>query len=231
MMRCMKYGLIALLAVAQASFADTRDPWEAANRKVFAFNDALDRVLVRPVAVGYQTAVPAIGRRAISNVFSNLSEIPTFLNALLQAKPDQAATALGRFVFNSTIGLGGTIDVMTGFGLEGESEDFGQTLAHWGVDSGPYLVLPLFGPSTLRDGVSRLTVDQATNPVSYLNPEDHQYGVTGLNIVQTRAGFLDAERFLTGDRYVALRNAYLDNREFQINDGQRSDADDFLDGF
>lgn len=226
----MKYILVALLAVGQVAHANTQDPWEATNRKVFAFNEALDNAILKPVAKGYRSVVPKIGRTAISNVFSNLSEIPTFLNALLQAKPEKAANALGRFVFNSTIGLGGTMDVMSSFGLEQQPEDFGQSLAHWGVESGPYVVLPLLGPSTVRDGAARLTVDQATDPVVQLNPQSHRNAVTGLNLVQTREGFLDAERFLYGDRYTALRNAYLSNREFQINDGYTHDADDFLNG-
>lgn len=219
---------VASLMAAPVALASEVDPWESTNRKIFAFNEQVDRVVLKPVAQGYQQLVPTLGRQAVGNVFSNLSEVSSFVNALLQASPEKAATALGRFVFNSTFGLFGLLDVSSTFGLQQQSEDFGQTLAHWGVSSGPYVMLPLLGPATVRDGVASLSVDRMLDPVGQVNPSSHQMGVQVGRAIDTRASLLVAERFIVGDRYAALRAAYLDRRAFEINDGAAAGADDFL---
>lgn len=220
---------VALLLVSVQ--VQAQDPWENTNRKVQVFNDRVDSALLKPVAKGYRAVTPNWARAGVSNVFSNLGEVNTLVNALLQGKPGHAANAFGRFVFNSTLGLYGWFDVMDSFGLRSEPEDFGQTLATWGVPSGPYVVLPLLGPATVRDGATRLTADRYLDPVSQLEPASHRDKVQILGVVDTREGLLDAERFLIGDRYTALRSAYLDRRQFLINDGQASNADAFLEDF
>ncbi len=228
----MKWLSIAVLvSVGTVVHAAERDPFEPANRAVFAFNDAVDRVALRPAAKAYASLVPGPIREGVGNVFSNLGEVPTFLNAALQGKPAEAANALGRFVFNSTIGLGGVLDVMTGFGADQTDEDFGQTLGVWGVGEGAYVVLPFFGPSTLRDGVGRFTLDAATDPLNQLSPSDHRVGVVALGLVDKRAEFLGADGLMQGDRYIAMRNAWLQNRRFAVADGQDASADAFLEGF
>ena len=231
-MRRMKKNWIGVLCMTMASSAlAEQDPYESFNRKVFAFNDAVDTAVLKPVAQGYQSVVPAPAQRAVGNFFDNLSEIPNFVNGVLQGKPDTAATALGRFVFNTTLGIGGLFDVMDDFGLSEKPEDFGQTLAVWGVQSGPYLVLPIFGPSNIRDGAARFTVDFSTDASSHLNPVSDRWTAILLSAVDTRASLLSAEKFLQGDRYTAVKNAYLSNREFQVNDGASAEADEFLEDF
>ena len=231
-MRRMKKNWIGAFCIAVASSAMAeQDPYESFNRKVFAVNDAIDTAVLKPVAQGYQSVVPTPAQRAVGNFFDNLSEIPNFVNGVLQGKPDTAVTALGRFVFNTTLGIGGLFDVLDDFGLSEKPEDFGQTLAVWGVQSGPYLVLPIFGPSSVRDGAARFTVDFSTDAINHLNPESDRWSATLLSAVDTRASLLSAEKFLQGDRYTAVRNAYLSNREFQVNDGESAEADEFLDDF
>ncbi|QGG80554.1 VacJ family lipoprotein [Litorivicinus lipolyticus] len=222
---------VVLLTASLGAMATPVDPLEPVNRAVFAFNDAVDRVALRPAASAYQSLLPRPIRSGIGNFFSNLGEVSTFLNAALQGKPDEAANALGRFVFNSTLGLGGILDVMTEFGAPKTSEDFGQTLGVWGVGEGAYVVLPFFGPSTVRDGLGRFSVDATTNPVNYLSPSEHRLGVTALSLINRRAQLLGADALVNGDRYVALRNLWLQNRRYQVNDGADASADAFLEDF
>ena len=148
--------LLASVLVAQPlwaeELADERDPWEGLNRKIFAFNDTLDKYALKPIAEGYQWITPDPVEDGVSNVFSNLWELTTIANDLLQFKFGQAASDTGRFLVNSTVGLLGIFDVASHMGLEKHQEDFGQTLGYWGVEPGPYIVAPLFGSFTLRDG-------------------------------------------------------------------------------
>lgn len=200
------------------------DPYEGFNRKIFGFNDGLDRYLVKPVTKGYQAITPNFIERGVSNFFSNLSEVGSLVNATLQGKPKQGAKYTGRFLVNSTLGVAGLFDVAKYMHLEKtDAEDFGQTLAVWGVDSGPYLVLPFLGPSTLRGGVS-IPVDRALDPLTYY-PEDDtlRLGLNALEIIDLRTRLLKAEELITGDRYLFLRDAYLQRREFLINDGKIED--------
>lgn len=212
---------------------NTDDPYESWNRKVFAFNDAVDRWFLRPVAQAYRTVTPDIVNRGVSNFFNNLTEVRNFTNSVLQLKGESAVVAVGRFTYNTVFGLGGIFDVATAFDLPERPEDFGQTLGYWGVGSGPYLMLPLLGPSTPRY-VSGMATDgfflpSAWNEVS--SPET--YYLRGLQLVDLRAGLIPAERFISGDRYTFVRNAFLQRREFLINDGKITedpfaDDDEFM---
>lgn len=196
------------------------DPYESWNRKVFTFNDTIDRWVLRPVAKGYRTVTPDIVDRGVSNFFNNLSEIRNFTNSLLQLKGESAVVAFGRFTFNTVFGLGGIFDVANAFDLPERPEDFGQTLATWGVDSGPYLMLPLLGPSTPRNFGGMLTdgfmLPSAWNTVD--SPE--WYYLRALQVVDKRADLIPAEGFISGDQYTFMRNAFLQRREFLINDGK-----------
>ena len=194
------------------------DPWESWNRKVFKFNDTLDRHIVIPVAKGYKWLLPDPAEKGVSNVFANLREVRTIVNDVLQAKLKQAGSDTGRLLINSTAGIGGLFDVASSIGLERHDEDFGQTLGYWGVESGPYIVMPFLGSFTLRDGVGR--VGDAT--VDYVRQIDHiptRNQVRLARAIELRARLLAAEEFVTGDRYAFIRNAYLQRREFLVKDG------------
>lgn len=203
---------------------ETPDPWEGWNRKVFAFNDVVDRYALKPVTKGYRFITPDPLEAGISNAFANLFEIRTIANDILQLKLLQAVSDTGRFVVNSTLGLVGLFDVATVIGLEKHQEDFGQTLGYWGVGSGPYLVLPLLGPNTLRDGIGRF-------PDSYLDviPEEVDHVPTrnqlmATRLISARAALFTAEELITGDRYTFIRDAYLQRREFMVKDGVVEDT-------
>ncbi len=232
-------ALVALAAVAMLAGCAGRvavedrhpdDPWEGFNRRVFAFNEVVDRAVLKPVARGYRTVTPQPVQTGVGNFFSNLGELRTALNSLLQGKPGNAGIATSRFVINSTVGIAGLWDFATHMGITGRDEDFGQTLGVWGVTEGPYLVLPFLGPSTVRDTVGQ-PVDTMTYPVYYVDDDAVRYGLTALRIVDMRAGFLDQEALIRGDRYVFIRDAYLQRRRFEVSDGELGDdpfaSDDF----
>ncbi|MGK0441495.1 MAG: phospholipid-binding lipoprotein MlaA [Pseudohongiellaceae bacterium] len=190
-----------------------RDPWESFNRKVFVFNDTADQYLLAPVARGYQTITPDPVEDGLGNVFSNLHEITNIANDLLQFEFARAGVDTGRFLINSTIGLLGFFDVASKVGLEKEEQDFGLTLASWGLDSGPYIMIPFMGPSTLRDGVGT-AVDRATTDIA--GDIDHvptRNAMMGIKVIDTRAGLLQAEKLITGDRYSFIRDVYLQRRD------------------
>lgn len=217
--------LLAVIAIpASAEEQSEADPWEGFNRAMFSFNDTLDRYALKPVARGYKVIMPNILETGVSNFFGNLSDVGSMLNNLLQLKGNAAGQDLGRVVFNSTIGLGGIIDVATPMGLPEHNEDFGQTLGYWGMETGPYLVLPLLGPSSVRDGIG-LIPDSMVDPVGEVDPIRTRNQLYGLRIIDTRAGLLAAEELLTGDRYTAMRDAYLQRREFLVNDGKVASFD------
>lgn len=204
----------------QAMPSDTKDPYENWNRKVFAFNDAVDTWFLRPIASAYRTVTPDFLDRGITNVFSNLGEIGNFANSLLQLKGESAVVAAGRFTYNTVFGLGGFFDVATAFDLPERPEDFGQTLAVWGSGSGPYLMLPLLGPATPRS-FAGMAVDGFAWPSPWDEVENPEwYYLRFLQIVDMRADLIPAESFISGDRYTFFRNAYLQRREFLINDGK-----------
>ena len=220
--------LVALLASGGCASTRTAentnpdDPWEGFNRKVFAFNDVLDRYALKPVARGYRTITPDPVETGVGNFFSNLGEIRTALNSVLQGKPANAGLATSRFLINSTVGIGGLLDYATLMEITADKEDFGQTLAVWGWDDSRYLVLPFLGPSTLRD-TTGLPADIAAYPVTYVEDDTVRISLTALNLIDTRAGLLDQEELIRGDRYRFIRDAYLQSRQFEVTDGELGD--------
>nr|WP_298249602.1 VacJ family lipoprotein [uncultured Halomonas sp.] len=206
------------------------DPWEGFNRKVFAFNDVLDRYALKPVARGYRFITPDPVETGVGNFFSNLGEPRTVLNSLLQGKPRNASVATARFLINTTVGVAGLWDVASRMEITGQEEDFGQTLGAWGWGESRYLVLPLFGPSTVRD-TGGLPADMYTYPTTYVEDDKIRLGLTALGIVDTRAGLLDQEALIQGDRYTFVRDAWMQRRRFEVSDGELGDdpfaSDDF----
>ncbi|MDO5693795.1 MAG: VacJ family lipoprotein [Pseudomonadota bacterium] len=219
---CMGAALaLALSGCATAPGADPRDPWEPYNRSMSKFNDAVDTAVMKPVALAYKEVVPRPVRTVVNNFFGNLSDTWSFVNNVLQAKPVGALHSFWRVVINSTVGLGGVLDPATEMRLERHREDFGQTLARWGVPNGPYFVLPLFGPSTLRDSVA-LPVDWYGQPHTYINDTTVRHSLTGLSLIDKRTGLLATTDFLESaalDKYTFQRDAYLQKRLNEIHDG------------
>ncbi|HEV7633415.1 MAG TPA: VacJ family lipoprotein [Steroidobacteraceae bacterium] len=218
---------IALLSLAAGcaslppgSQRDPRDRFERYNRAMFSFNQAVDRTVVRPVAVGYTKITPRPVRQGISNFLANLSYPVVIVNDVLQAKPELFARDAARLVVNTTIGIGGLFDPASKFGLSANDEDLGQTFGRWGLPQGPYVMLPLLGPTTVRDGVGRVG-DQFAEPRTYINDSTVRYGLTGLDLLDTRARLLDADEVMNRafDPYAFVRNAYLQRRLYQVTDG------------
>lgn len=212
-----------------------RDPYEATNRRVYAFNRDLDKYALRPAAQAYRTVVPQVARRGVSNALNNIDEPVSFINAVLQGKVKQAFRTVDRFLLNTTLGVAGVSDVATDLGRPEEVEDFGQTLAVWGVKSGPYLMLPLLGPSTFRD-LGGFAGDLVSDPVTYarnatINPNFVEtVGQFGLETVDLRSKLIDAgaDGVLSGslDEYATVRSAYLQRRQSDIYDGLLPDEDE-----
>lgn len=214
-----------VVAAEQQDDAATYDPWEGLNRTIFSFNETVDTYALKPLAQGYRFVAPDFVETGVSNFFDNLSTVGTLVNNVLQGKFSDATSDIARLVFNTTIGLAGTIDVATPMGIPRNDEDFGQTLGAWGVPSGPYVVLPLFGPSTVRDGVS-LVADSAIDPVMNVDHTATKNALIISRIIDTRAELLDQESIITGDRYSFMRDAYLQRRKFAIDDGDSENFDD-----
>ena len=233
MIRALVATIFAAFLVGCASPANPRDPIEPFNRAVFSFNEGFDRSIAKPVAEGYRSVVPAMVRTGISNFFANLEDLWIAVNNLLQGKVQAAGDDFGRFVINSSIGLFGLIDVASDAGLEKHNEDFGQTLATWGVGSGPYVVLPLFGATTLRDGLSRFTVDWLADPVVNINHVPTRNTLYAERVVSNRADVIGLGNVVEEaalDKYSFNRDAYLQRRESLIHDGNpprspRAEAD------
>lgn len=207
------------------------DPWEPLNRTIHGFNTAFDKVTLKPVAKGYEAIVPSPARTGVRNFFNNLMTPQSALFHFLQGKPSGGFTELARFAFNSTVGIGGLIDVATAGGLVVRSEDIGQTAAVWGVPAGPYVVLPFLGPHTMRDAILRPFA------VSYLLYSYDNTSVRDklqvLRIIDLRARLLTLEEMLedSKDPYITLRESYLQNREYEVYDGEPPEDDDFFDEF
>ena len=232
MNRALLIGLLLLLggcATVPQSSRDPADPWESYNRTVFKFNDAVDKAVLKPVARGYQKITPDMVETGVSNFFSNLSDVGISLNNLLQGEPRRAGSDLLRFVLNSTFGLVGVIDVASSLGLEKHAEDFGQTMAVWGVPSGPYFVLPFFGPSTIRD-TAGFGVDLITHyPWRYLDDRTTRYFLTTLSIINLRSEVLKVEDLVGTkfyDRYASTRDAWLQYRDAQIKNGDVANSEE-----
>lgn len=204
-----------------ASTGNPRDPLEPINRGIYHFNDGVDNVLLRPAAEVYRGVLPPFVRTGVSNFFSNINDIIVALNNLLQAKFLNAISDVGRIVVNTTAGLLGVIDVATEIGLEKHHEDFGQTLGFWGIGDGPYLVLPILGPSSLRDTVG-LFVDFKTDPITYVDPTRDRNILWGTRLINRRSELLDTSKILETaalDPYEFLRDAYLQRRRNLVYDG------------
>ncbi len=227
MIRTTRVAVLAaiLMLVCGPAAADERDPWERFNRGIFAFNDAVDVWVLEPVATGYDKVTPDELQRCISNFFWNLRAPVSSVNNLLQGKPLGAATELGRFTMNVTLGLAGFLDPAAYFGLERKNEDFGQTLGVWGVPNGPYLVLPLLGPSTVRD-TGGLAVDSLLNPSWYYLDAAVTVGSRVVDTINARSLMLQEVRDAKAsalDFYTFLRDAYLQHRQAEVSDhGERT---------
>lgn len=223
--------LIGVLATVLAlpAQAEPGDPLIKVNRKTFAFNDALDRWVLRPTARGYQRFVPNPVRLGVRNFFTNLGTPAVAANQFLQGKPEEGFSDLGRFVLNTTVGLGGLFDVATPTGLPAHQEDFGQTFRTWGAGSGPFLMLPFLGPANTTHAVG-MVFDAFTNPVMLVTPLEDRALLVGTNVVDGRAALLSSEQFISGDRYLFIRDAYQQRREHQVHDGEIGD-DPFMDDF
>jgi phospholipid-binding lipoprotein MlaA len=217
---------IALLSGCASTNASKADPFEGMNRATYAFNDVVDENILKPVAKGYQAVTPGFFRAGVSNVFTNVGEVATALNSLLQGKTADAASDAGRFLVNSTLGVLGLFDVATPMGLEKHNEDFGQTLGKWGVSSGPFLMLPLMGPSTIRD-VSGRAVDSYAGYSRYVGHIPTRNSTFGLEIIDLRANLLGASSTLDTaalDKYQFVRDAYLQRRLRNVYDGSAPQA-------
>lgn len=223
--------LLAGCASNRAAETDeTYDPLESINRPIFTFNRTLDKYLLRPVTKGYDTVAPKPLKYAVTNFFSNLRQPIYVANNLLQGKPGAAARQTGRFAINTVLGLGGIIDAANDANLPVEKEDFGQTLAVWGIGGGPFLMLPLLGPSNPRDGIGMLADLQIDLLYQYDNSSVRDKLLI-LRIIETRRQFLSADKAINeaADPYIFVREAYLQNRQFEIYDGDPpvADLDDF----
>ena len=213
-------GLSLLPAMSQA--ASEEDPWESFNRPIFRFNDTVDTYALKPIAQGSRAVTPQFLEDGVHNVFGNIGDVGILANNLLQGKLHNAGVDTGRLIFNTTFGLLGFFDVAKHMGLRKNDEDFGQTLGVWGLNSGAYLVLPLLGPSTVRDATGRVP-DSFLTPYPYMDHVPTRNVTRGVQVVDTRANLLQAERLVSGDKYIFIRNAYLQSREFKVKDGQVED--------
>lgn len=211
------------------------DPLESFNRSMYAFNETVDIYAFKPIARGYQAITPDVVDRGISNFFSNLDDILVMFNNLLQLKFDKAISDSARIVFNTTFGLLGFMDVATDFGIPKNNEDFGQTLGYWGVDSGPYLVLPFFGPSNIRDGIGLVADNTALDVVYDDMSTPHAWEMISLKLIDKRADLLKAKNIIdetAPDPYAFIRDAWTQRRNNLVYDGNPPDefSDDDLFG-
>ena len=222
MTRTLLLAAVVLFAgCASTGERDPRDPWEPFNRGVYNFNDQVDTAIAQPVARTYRKVVPGEIRDRVRNFFGNIGDVFIGVNNFLQGKFGDGASDWARFAFNTTIGLFGIHDVATDMGYEKHDEDFGQTFGRWGAGPGPYLVLPILGSSTVRDGIGK-GLDFYTDPINETRPLDVRWGLVALRLTQTRTDLLDASRILEEaalDKYVFQRDAYLQRRRSQIYDG------------
>ncbi|MEJ1298925.1 MAG: VacJ family lipoprotein [Candidatus Sedimenticola sp. (ex Thyasira tokunagai)] len=222
--------LLLLTGCATTSdYQDPRDPIEGFNRAMYSFNEALDEALITPLAEGYRAITPAPLDRGISNFFGNLADVGSAINNLLQFKLKRAASDVGRVLVNSTVGILGFFDVASNMNMQKYGEDFGQTLGAWGAGPGPYIVLPILGPSSGR-GIFGIVVDWYTDPVTYVTPNSRRYALVALRGVDKRADLLGASRVMEEaalDPYEFSRDAHLQKRRNDIYDGNPPPDPDF----
>ena len=203
------------------------DPFEDLNRDIFIFNEKLDEKLLKPAAFTYRKVTPQFARTGVTNFFNNLEEIDTTINQVLQGEIKYAFNDASRFVINSTIGFLGLIDVASKMGLERHEEDFGQTLGVWGFNSGPYIMIPFLGPSNPRDLLSR-PISSFLSGTFAMEDNDVKLTLIGIDALETRERLLDAETLIVGDKYIFVKDAYVQSREYEINNGS-TENDEFLD--
>jgi phospholipid-binding lipoprotein MlaA len=222
-----KHARAAVLAAAGILLAgpalaeDVRDPLEGFNRAVFSFNEGIDKAIIKPVARGYVAVLPGPVRTGIGNIYSNIGDVFIAVNNVLQGKPAEAVGDTARFMFNSTMGLFGLLDIASEMGLEKHNEDFGQTLGRWGVGPGPYLVLPVYGPRDVRDGFG-LAVEVVADPVGRIGHVATRNSAVAVRLINDRAELLPADDIIEEaalDKYAYLRDAYLQRRRNLIHDG------------
>ena len=223
------FGLLHLGACTASGGVASADPWEPVNRKVHAINTGIDRVTLKPVAKGYRKVIPAFAQRGVSNFFTNLRTPLVIINNLLQGKGRDALSDSGRLLLNSTVGLGGLLDPASSAGLEIHNEDFGQTLAVWGVPSGPFVTVPLLGPRTLRDALT-IPLNLFTNPLYHYNNSSVRDKLWLLYAIQLRSRLLLAENIIkdSPDPYLTIRESYLQRRQYLIHDGDPPDDYEFF---
>jgi len=238
-LRARNAAVLALLAIVVGGCASVpaedradTDPWEPMNRTLYSMNRGIDNVTTKPLAKGYEKVIPRPVRRGISNFFKNLRTPGSAVNNFLQGKPKRGFSELGRFVFNSTLGVGGIFDIATAGGLEANFEDIGQTAAVWGVPDGPYVMMPFFGPATLRDALL-FPLFALSNPLYHYNNTSVRDKLYILRAIELRARLLPLESTLeeSKDPYITLRESYLQNREYEIYDGEPPEDDEFFDEF
>ena len=227
-MTLARYFLVFLLAIPMASAQGVEeainiDPWESMNRRVFAFNETLDKYLLKPVARGYRFVLPDFAQRGVTNFISNIYEFNDVINSILQGRAEGAAQSSGRFVINTTLGLLGLFDVATPMGIPLQRSDFGQTLAVWGVDTGPFVMLPLLGPRTVRSGAGYF-FDTYTSIPALIENREAAWIFWTIEVVDYRVRLLDAEDLITGDRYIFFRDAYMQSRESFVSGGVVEDS-------
>lgn len=221
-LRAAALSLALLVSAPVLASEDVNDPYEGFNRAMFAVNETLDRYALRPVAQAYDAGVPVPVRSSVGNFFGNVGEVWVGTNSALQGKGTEAGSSLARFLINSTVGIFGLFDVASEMGIYRGNEDFGQTLAVWGVGDGPFLFFPVIGPRTTRDSFG-WAVDTMVDPVGQIDYDATRLGVTAVRVVDIRAGLLPADKVLEQaalDKYAYVRDAYLQRRQNLIYDGR-----------
>jgi len=229
-MNVAKIYIFVVMLVLSFTLKTEVDPLKNINKKTHNLNNTLDIQLASPVARLYKDVTPDYVEIGITNFTRNLEDLSIALNNVLQGKVKDGFSDLIRFTINSTIGMGGFVDVASNLGFDKHDEDFGQTLAVWGMSDGPYLVLPGLGPSTLRDALSMIP-DAFLTPLWLIDHDRTAYSLTAIDLVDTRARYLGLESVVIGDEYLFFRDAYLQSREFEILDGQVDDDFDEFDDF
>ncbi len=210
------------VATSKAGNSVNIDSLENFNRNIYSFNVGLDKYFLKPIAKGYKAVTPEFVDTSVTNFFSNLGDVGNVVNNLLQFKVKDALNDTERFVFNTAFGFAGLLDIASAAGLEKHNEDFGQTLARWGVVSGPYIMLPFLGPSTIRDAGAKFTVDRLTDVTNYSDDSLYYFA---LELIDKRADLLNEEKAfenISNDQYIAIRDAWLQRRDYLITDGKSS---------
>jgi phospholipid-binding lipoprotein MlaA len=227
-MRALLLAASLLLLAGCASAPSKQDPFEPVNRGIFAFNEQADRFVLKPIATAYKTVIPSPVRTGVGNFYGNIGDVVSLFNDLLQGKPAKASDDFGRVMLNSSFGLGGIFDLASEMGIERGEEDYGQTFGVWGIPQGPYLVIPILGPSTVRDGTG-LLVQGFTEPIIFVNDVPTRNIIYGMRVVNTRYQLLGTEGIVEQaalDKYTFVRRAYLQRRRNLVYDGKPPPEDE-----